>query len=130
MLCRSTSVYYPQELADGAAFEGLRAKPLLALTKPLLALTKPLIALVCAIPDGAALEGVRATVDETLIHACRHSVDRRKRLRVLKGLVQAHPQARVRGLVSAMPCFSSDTPAGEITKTHAHTSTRTHSFVH
>ena len=123
MLCRSTSVYYPQELADGAAFEGLRAKPLLALTKPL-------IALVSAIPDGAALEGVRTTVDETLIYACRHSVDRRKRLRVLKGLVQAHPQARVRGLVSAMPCFSSDTPAGEITKTHAHTSTRTHSFVH
>ncbi len=79
--------------ADGAAFEDLRTKPLLALTKPLLALTKPLIALVSAIPDGAALEGVRAAVDETLIHARRHSVDRRKRLRGLRR-------------------FSSGTPAG------------------
>ena len=91
--CRSTPVYYSQVLADGAAFEGLRAKPLLALTKPLLALTKPLIALVSAIPDGAALEGVRTTVDETLIYTRRHSVDRRKRLRGLRG-------------------FSSGTPAG------------------
>ena len=86
--CRCTSIYYSQVLADGAAFEGFLAR-----TKPLLALTKPLIAFVSAIPDGAALEGVRAAVDEALIHARRHSVDGRKRLRGLRG-------------------FSSGTPAG------------------